>query len=141
MRSRRLAVVLATGAIAVVGLGIATVLSPVLRQRDAVERLRALGAVVTYDFELPPEWREAGSFHKLARKLDGVTDRGDRPDPDHDGRVWLRRVSPDLFHDVVSVDLGSYVAEGKDRRDTAGDWHESLALVAGFRQLRQLLLH
>src|SRR5687767_2282808 len=68
MRSRRLPFVLAAGTLAVVGLGIATVLPSARRQR-------------------------------------------------------LGRVCPDLFHDVVSVDLVSYVAEGKGRR-TAGAYHE-----------------
>jgi hypothetical protein len=142
-RSRRLSFVLAAVAVAVAGLAVGTVLLAALRQGAATRRLRALGAVVTYDFELPPEWRKARSLHELGMKLEGITDRRDLPDPDHDGRAWLRRqLGPALLHDVVSVNLVyNYGAENAGRRETPGDYHQDLALLADLRELRQLLLH
>jgi hypothetical protein len=134
---------LAAAALAAIGIVLAAVLPPALEQREAVARIRALGGVVTYDFELPPGWRQARSLRELGRKLEGIHDRRDLPDPDHDGRAWLRRlVGPDLFHDVVCINLAySYAPGGGDRREPAGVYHEDLALLARFDQLRQLLLH
>ena len=72
LRDRQL-LLLAVGTVAVFALAVATVVPPALQQREAVERIRALGGADTYDLELPPEWRQASSLHEIAWMLGGLS--------------------------------------------------------------------
>jgi hypothetical protein len=142
-RRHRLLLLLAAGTVAVLALAVAMVVPPALRQREAVERIRALGGAVTYDFELFPEWRQASSLHEIEWKLLGILDRRNLADPDHDGRAWLRRLlGPDLFHNVVSVNL-AYICSGGfgQIQETSGIYHEDLAFLTRLSDLRRLWLH
>ena len=141
-RDRQL-LLLAVGTVAVFALAVARVVLPALQQREAVERIRALEGADTYDFELPPEWGQASSLHEIAWMLGWIIDRRDLPDPDHDGRAWLRRLrGPDLFHNVVSVNL-AYISSGKfgHAQETSGLYHEDLAFLSRLSDLRRLWLH
>lgn len=144
-RARRItigAAVLGAGVAVVFGLVVATVVPSALRQRDAVTRIRALGGVVTYDYELPPECRDARSANELMKMLQGVTDNRELADPDHDGRAWLRgSLGQDLFHNVVSVNLAYSKVGGKFRQQPTPLYDADLALLARFSELRMLLLH
>jgi hypothetical protein len=120
----RVPLLLGIGAVAVLGLTVATVCFRALRQREAVERLRALGGGIQYDFELSPGWRKSPWLERLARRLE---------------RDWL---GPDFLHHVIGANL-VYSTSGRfqERRETDGLYHQDLALLARLGELRHLLLH
>ena len=104
--------------------------------------MQALGAVVTYDYQLDPSFRSARTHKEFMVACENVTDRREVPDPDHDGLAWLRRlVGVDVLHDVVSVNLAySHDANGDNRHEPEKRFHEDMLLVSRFPELRLLLL-
>ena len=136
--------VLSLSAVAVLILGswLAVVLQRSARQREAVSALRAIGAVVTYDYQLDPSFRRARTHKEFMKACEKVTDRRDLPDPDHDGMAWFRRIlGPDLFHDVIGVNMAySYDAIGGGRAEPNRVFDDNLLLVSRFPKLRLLLL-
>lgn len=129
-------------AVLIVGSWLGVVLQRSARQREAVSALRAIGAVVTYDYQLDPSFRRAKNHKEFMKACDEVTDRRDLPDPDHDGMAWLRRIAgPDLFHDVIGVNMAySYGASGGGRAEPDRVFDDKLLLVSRFPKLRLLLL-
>lgn len=141
-RSRLLLLSVACMALLIGGSWLVAKLQRVSRQREAVSALRALGGIVTYDYQLDPSFRRAKTYRKLMEACDRVTDRRDLPDPDHDGRAWLRRlVGPDLFHDVISVNMVySHDVNGGNRAEPEHVFNEDLLLLSRFPRLRVLFL-
>ena len=101
-------------------------------QREAVAALQALGAVVTYDYQLDPSFRSARTHKEFMAACENVTDRREVPDPDHDGLAWLRRLTgPDILHHVVSVNLAySHDANGDNRHEPEKRFHEDMLLLS-----------
>ena len=111
-------------------------------QREAVEKLRRLGAVVAYDYQVDPSLPRASDFEDPGAALNDISIRRDLPDPDYDGLAWLRNiVGPDFLHDVVSVNLAyTHDADGQNREEPSRDFHEDILLLGRLPKLRCLML-
>ena len=125
-------------------------------QREAIEKLRNLGAVVSYDFQYPapiPDSLRAqvGGFGEWGKAFD----HKDSPDLATDRFTWLRSIfGPDCFNEVVGVNL-AYYGTPLERRSSSGrsfgvstDYHEIPAVdhphlesLKHFPKLRFLVIH
>lgn len=144
---RRVVVLLVSGGVSALVLAViaGTIFRRASVQREAVAKLRGLGAVVSYDFQYPSPLPD--DFYV---KIDGSTAwvkafaQKDTTDLDADGHSWLRTIfGPDAFNDVASVRFTHYgmpenpgIRKSTDYREIPSIYHlEPLRYLSQIRYL------